>query len=160
MTSRYGSRGSGGASFPVRPASPEASLAAFAKRLRSIIPPSRTLEGFAKDVGVSLSALKNWLSAASEPRRDNLLALARAAGVEVQWLACGEGAGRKPGAGEIDTELLSAVLSGIEEWCGPRRVTLKPEKRARLAVLVYEYCALKEDADIPGAVARYARLAL
>jgi phage repressor protein C with HTH and peptisase S24 domain len=46
----------------------------------------------AKATGVSPSAFRKWLKGVAEPSRDRLVALAEAAGVNVSWLAQGEGA--------------------------------------------------------------------
>jgi phage repressor protein C with HTH and peptisase S24 domain len=46
----------------------------------------------AKATGVSPSAFRKWLKGLAEPSRDRLVALAEAAGVNVSWLAKGEGA--------------------------------------------------------------------
>jgi phage repressor protein C with HTH and peptisase S24 domain len=45
----------------------------------------------AKATGVSPSAFRKWLKGVAEPSRDRLVALAEAAGVNVSWLAQGEG---------------------------------------------------------------------
>ena len=50
----------------------------------------------ARATGVSPSAFRKWLKGVAEPGRDRLVALAEAAGVNVSWLAQGEGAEPDP----------------------------------------------------------------
>ena len=50
------------------------------------------MDRLAKATGVSPSAFRKWLKGVAEPSRDRLVALAEAAGVNVSWLAQGEGA--------------------------------------------------------------------
>ena len=72
-----------------------ASREAFGARLAALADQQKSVERFAKDIGVSPSALRKWLKGHAEPRRDTLVALARAAGVSVEWLATGEGPMRR-----------------------------------------------------------------
>lgn len=46
---------------------------------------------FARVVGVTISSLERWLNGESDPSRSNLVSLANAAGVNIEWLATGEG---------------------------------------------------------------------
>lgn len=84
----------------------------FARRLRSALPPQRTLSEIAADIGVSLSGLKKWLSGAAEPGRTHLVEAARALGVTVGWLATGA-APRHPGeASEAEPDWLDHGFAG------------------------------------------------
>lgn len=63
----------------------------FPDRLKSAMRVAPSLRAFARDVGISDSVLRQYLSGKSEPTRPVLIALASAAGVDLAWLATGEG---------------------------------------------------------------------
>jgi phage repressor protein C with HTH and peptisase S24 domain len=69
-----------------------ADQAGFAARLQLIVQHWPSADRLAKATGVSPSAFRKWLKGVAEPSRDRLVALAEAAGVNVSWLAQGEGA--------------------------------------------------------------------
>lgn len=62
----------------------------FSKRLESLIP-NRGLNEFAKNAGMAESTIRALTTGKSLPRLDNLITLANAAGVTVEWLATGRG---------------------------------------------------------------------
>jgi phage repressor protein C with HTH and peptisase S24 domain len=68
-----------------------ADQAGFAARLQLIVRQWPSADRLAKATGVSPSAFRKWLKGVAEPGRDRLVALAEAAGVNVSWLAQGEG---------------------------------------------------------------------
>jgi phage repressor protein C with HTH and peptisase S24 domain len=68
-----------------------ADQAGFAARLKLIVQQWPSAYRLAKATGVSPSAFRKWLKGVAEPSRDRLVALAEAAGVNVSWLAQGEG---------------------------------------------------------------------
>jgi phage repressor protein C with HTH and peptisase S24 domain len=92
-----------------------ADKSAFVDRLKTILAHWPSADRLARAMGVSPSAFRKWLKGEAEPSRERLVALARAAGVGVAWLAEGEGpvpafesAGggrRRSGGSESSTEL-------------------------------------------------------
>jgi phage repressor protein C with HTH and peptisase S24 domain len=64
---------------------------AFVERLRTILTHWPSADRLARSMGVSPSAFRKWLKGEAEPSRERLVALARAAGVGVAWLAEGNG---------------------------------------------------------------------
>src|ERR1700728_2432972 len=68
-----------------------ADRAAFVSRLHTILRHWPSADRLARSMGVSPSAFRKWLKGEAEPSRERLVALARAAGVGVAWLAEGEG---------------------------------------------------------------------
>lgn len=50
-----------------------------------------TIDGLSNDTGISVSGIKNWSRGHSEPNLGNLVTVAKALNVTVQWLATGEG---------------------------------------------------------------------
>lgn len=61
----------------------------FSDRLRSLIRPGQTRGDFAKEIGISLSGLNKWLAGATEPGLSNLLQIARARDISLNWLITG-----------------------------------------------------------------------
>src|SRR5712671_1202045 len=68
-----------------------AERSAFVGRLQTILTHWPSADRLARAMGVSPSAFRKWLKGEAEPSRERLIALARAAGVGVAWLAEGEG---------------------------------------------------------------------
>lgn len=68
-----------------------AEKSAFVERLQIILTHWPSADRLARAIGVSPSAFRKWLKGEAEPSRERLVALARAAGVGVAWLAEGEG---------------------------------------------------------------------
>ena len=68
-----------------------AERSAFDGRLQTILTHWPSADRLARAMGVSPSAFRKWLKGEAEPSRERLVALARAAGVGVAWLAEGEG---------------------------------------------------------------------
>lgn len=87
---------------------------AFVERLQTILTHWPSADRLARSMGVSPSAFRKWLKGEAEPSRERLVALARATGVGVAWLAEGEGPepvfepassrGRRPGVGDIGAD--------------------------------------------------------
>ena len=65
--------------------------AGFVARLHVILRQWPSADRLARAVGVSPSAFRKWLRGEAEPSRERLVALADAAGVDIGWLAKGEG---------------------------------------------------------------------
>lgn len=64
------------------------SVTQFSERLRTIVPPGFGRE-FAKKAGIGYSTVHNYLQAISSPTLENLVRLANAGNVSVEWLATG-----------------------------------------------------------------------
>lgn len=65
------------------------SVVQFSERLKSIVP-SGSGRDFAKKAGIGYSTVHNYLQAISSPTLENLVLLAKAGNVSVQWLATGK----------------------------------------------------------------------
>jgi phage repressor protein C with HTH and peptisase S24 domain len=75
-----------------RPRTEGGDQAGFVARLQLVVQQWPSADRLAKATGVSPSAFRKWLKGVAEPSRDRLVALAEAAGVNVSWLAQGQGA--------------------------------------------------------------------
>ncbi|OAT18679.1 Cro/C1 family helix-turn-helix protein [Buttiauxella gaviniae ATCC 51604] len=65
------------------------SILQFSERLKSIVPSGSGRE-FAKRAGIGYSTFHNYLQAVSSPTLENLVLLAKAGNVSVEWLATGK----------------------------------------------------------------------
>jgi phage repressor protein C with HTH and peptisase S24 domain len=74
--------------------------AAFRNRLTQVIHAYGSVVSLASEIGVSDNAIYKWLAGRGQPSIGNLVALARAGGVSIEWLATGAGAAKKARAGE------------------------------------------------------------
>lgn len=73
------------------------SVSTFATRMAIILSGS-SVNSFAQRCGLSEGSIRQYLSG-TIPRMDKVVDIARAAGVRVEWLACGVGAMREDAAG-------------------------------------------------------------
>ncbi|MEB8159419.1 LexA family transcriptional regulator [Citrobacter braakii] len=64
-------------------------LVQFSERLKSLVPTGSGRD-FAKKAGIGYSTVHNYLQAVSTPTLENLVLLAKAGGVSVEWLATGK----------------------------------------------------------------------
>lgn len=104
----------------------------FAARLRQAAEAVDGQSELARRAGMSLSGLRRYL-AGGEPTLSKLVALARAANVDITWLATGEGEmrARPPGADwQAMRDDFAKVVKAVEEavagygWqCGPAEKT-------------------------------------
>ncbi|MCW9580196.1 helix-turn-helix domain-containing protein [Raoultella ornithinolytica] len=65
------------------------SIVQFSERLKSIVPTGSGRD-FAKKAGIGYSTVHNYLQAVSSPTLENLVLLAKAGDVSVEWLATGK----------------------------------------------------------------------
>ena len=108
---------------------------------------------FGRRCGISEGAIRKYLLGAS-PSTDNLVAMADAANVSIEWLATGRGA-KQRGASSIpvippappipasevsleDIERLALAMEAVEEGLGPRYYQLTPHKRAQIVAAAYD----------------------
>ncbi|WP_347004138.1 XRE family transcriptional regulator [Enterobacter roggenkampii] len=80
------------------------SVEQFSERLKSIVP-SGSGRDFAKKAGIGYSTVHNYLRAASSPTLENLVLLAKAGGVSVEWLATGKEFKKSVGTGQTERSL-------------------------------------------------------
>lgn len=80
------------------------SVVQFSERLKSIVPSGSGRE-FAKRAGIGYSTVHNYLQAISSPTLENLVLLAKAGGVSVEWLATGKEFAQSISTGESERTL-------------------------------------------------------
>lgn len=123
----------------------------LAKRVKSIIDEDESVSAFARRCGVGEGTLRNIVGGAM-PRTDNLVAIADAGGVTVDWLATGRGPRRRadlqaqstaqPPA--VDMTVLTVCIQGVRE----NLPNASPEQFARAVMDFYaRFMAMKQPQD-------------
>lgn len=98
----------------------------------------------AEIAGTSDETLANWRDGKTRPTFFGLLALAQAAGRDLNWIATGEQPRDQQNqsiltySGPLDLEKLEAATSLIEEWLDMHRRTMRPKKKAEVIAAAYE----------------------
>jgi phage repressor protein C with HTH and peptisase S24 domain len=103
--------------------------AGFVARLRVILGHWPSADRLARAVGVSPSAFRKWLRGEAEPSRERLVALADAAGVNVAWLAKGEGPEPHFPASTTNAHLVGGRHHGLN----PRQFVILPKRSVAAA---------------------------
>ena len=113
---------------------------AFSDRLRVIISECKSLSEFAKKSGITESLIRNYLLGKSLPGLDKLVAIAKTANIEINWLATGVGEIKRGGnrAAAVDVDLLEAVIEAVESYLDQVKGVLKPAKKAQLIAALYD----------------------
>lgn len=147
--------------------------ASFAVRLRQIVRDQRNNSQFAKAIGRSEGALRNWLTRRSQPVVSDILRICAASGTRVEWLMIGRGPRKEAESSQVseapslyqvkpqapDEELLQVILEAIERELRARADDLTPEKKAALAIHCYDLMGTMAAFD-PKKVARLVKLAV
>lgn len=113
----------------------------FPARLGELIGNS-SVRAFARKAGVSDTFLRQCLAGRTEPTRTKLMALARAGGTSVEWLATGGGSRHvvkdpAPHPG-LDRSLLESVIGTVEQVLGDTGCSLSADRKALLVTVLYE----------------------
>lgn len=128
------------------------------------------LTSFARRCGVIEGTLRNIIKSGAWPRTDNLVAIADAANVNIEWLATGRGPKMRGAAYSIapappqapssvnvdDLERLELAVESVEEGLAATHRTLPPSRYAQLIVAVYDLLA---DMDQKDNVIKFIKLA-
>lgn len=98
-----------------------------------------SVNAFAKRSGISEGTLRTYLSGASLPGLDKLIAISDAAQVNIEWLTLGKGP-IKPSAEEAleyDEHLFRAVIEILESYWLKEEKKLSPSEKAYMITDVY-----------------------
>lgn len=90
------------------------SVEQFSERLKSIVPTGSGRD-FAKKAGIGYSTVHNYLQAVSSPTLENLVLLAKAGGVSVEWLATGKEFSKSASTGQTE-KLLKVPFIDSEDF--------------------------------------------
>ncbi|MGC0153314.1 helix-turn-helix domain-containing protein [Chromobacterium vaccinii] len=109
-----------------------------------------------KKTGVTLATLARWKNGEADPSRSNLIRLAAAANVNLQWLATGSGAKQvgseerqasAPTPGPVSDEdavLIALCVRSLEEWLQEKNLILRPIYKGEAVSLLFKYLKIKE----------------
>ena len=126
---------------------------AFKCRLRQIIG-EESVRSFALRAEISPSVVRQYLAGKSLPALDNLLAMTKAAQVNLLWLATGEGPmqGEKvePSRG-CDVRLLTAALAVVEQL----HLEMPSDRKAKVTAALYALFVKEGRALDPEAVRQF-----
>ena len=131
-----------------------------------------SITSFARRCGINEGTLRNIIKSGAQPRTDNLVAIADAANVNIEWLATGRGP-KQRGAASIptiapappqvestinleDLDRLELAIEAVEEGLGALYRELSSSKRAKLVVAAYD---LLIDMDQKDNVVKFIKLA-
>lgn len=131
----------------------------FKDRLKLVIG-KESVRSFAGRAGVSPTVVRHYVIGKSLPTLDNLIALTKAAKINLLWLATGEGPQLKNEEGEkdqqaikqdsasvLDMKRLRLALETVEEAFNDKGVTMDPDRKAELVAAIYELYADNDSLD-------------
>ena len=105
----------------------ETELGHLAERIKTVVG-TESMRSFARKCSISDTVLRQYVAGKSDPTRGRLVEIARTAGVNLEWLATGEGPMR-PGesvttsiGGKIDVELLIEIAGKLDGIFGPSSI--------------------------------------
>ena len=111
----------------------------FPRRLKLAIGKG-SARSFAMQCGLSPSVMHQYLTGKSEPTRLALIAMARAAGVNLEWLLTGEGRMKKgKGSVMIDRNLYEEIIESVEESLMTFDKTLPMRKKLDACRYFYDF---------------------
>lgn len=101
----------------------------FAARLARLMPSGMSERAFAREIGISIGGLRGLLHEGNSPNLDTLMAIARARGVSVSWLATGEGSQFSE---NMPISAVSTISPGFSEEQAPYSASPDPELFGRI----------------------------
>lgn len=143
---------------------------AFQSRMNILISQAGGPSSLAQKSGLSRRVIDKYRSGESDPSRTRLVALARAGGVTIEWLATGNGS-MAPDAPPlqsaqpppVDEKMLELAITAVDRHLAERGLRVPPDKKA--AIIAALYSIATEDggaqpACTPRSIARLVRLAV
>ncbi len=129
------------------------------ERLKKVISDSKlSLPNFAKMVGVSTSTLIRYRDGDVSPSIDFLERVCNAFDLDLIGFLSGKTCSEKKPS--IDIDILTEVISGVEEGLSEMERVLEPGKKAQLIALLYDHYASTEEEVREEVVGRYLKLAI
>ncbi|MER2557687.1 MAG: helix-turn-helix transcriptional regulator [Candidatus Competibacter denitrificans] len=117
----------------------------FKDRLKLVIG-KESVRSFAGRAGVSPTVVRHYVIGKSLPTLDNLIALTKAAKINLLWLATGEGPQKEQedrkdqqvSTPVLDIKTLRLAIETVEQAFSEKGVTMDPDKKAALVAAIYE----------------------
>ena len=131
----------------------------FRARMELLADAVGNLSELARKSGLSRRVIDKYRNGESDPSRVRLVALAKAGGVRIEWLADGTGPMRdEAGAitpNQIDDAgnemLLEAAIASAMQWTVTRKINQSPERFAALCLSLYRMLRRNAPASLPPA---------
>lgn len=139
----------------------------LAGRIRRCADLAGSGDALSQKTAIPRRTLEDYLTGKSEPKAARLVAIARACGVSLDWLAAGEGPMRReavyttpaPNSGGVqkadpllfkqfvnhDEDLLTAVVVAVEELFAEEGLNPSPRKKGQFVAALYELALADED---------------
>lgn len=125
----------------------------FKDRVELVVKAHGSANSFAKAMGVSEGVVRKWIKGESDPSRSNLIAIAKIGGVNLLWLATGEGPMQlhKESVNvnnsqnhcehmpTLDENLLRAIIEGMEEGLQITGNGMRPAGKANFVLGAYDW---------------------
>ena len=107
----------------------------------------QSIRDFSEMTGIPYPSLREYLAGKKKPGFDALASIVTATGVSADWLLTGEGSKTKGAqtAPELDVEMLSQTVEGVELLLKKMGKKLAPEKKARVIVMLYRSFAASQN---------------
>jgi len=123
----------------------------FIERMEVCAERAGSVTALARKARISQSGIRRYFSG-GEPTRPHLVALAKAAKVDLVWLATGEGEPERSELGrlqvsatKVDLELLEKVGRTTFEELARREIALDPTAQARLIRVLYRHFSSRHE---------------
>ena len=131
----------------------ESNVDEFGRRMNVAIERAGGATKMAEKAGVSGSVLRKWRSGQSEPTRSNLIRIAVASDVSVEWLATGNGTPDHPSpSSDLDPKALELAIDVLEQVLKEHGYKMHPHDKAGLTVSNYQL--IKDASDRNAALAQ------
>lgn len=112
----------------------------FGQRIKQIANEVGGNAELSKITNLSATIISRYISGKAEPTLHNLIAIAQAGNVDINWLALGL---KEPTAEELDQEKpmfddVGRMMSIVDDWLESNKLTINKDSRAELVVLLLE----------------------
>lgn len=122
----------------------------FAARLKELVDSYESASSLAREVGVVEGTVRKWANGTSQPKIGETIALAKAAKVNLLWLAIGEGPkhlGEPAVLSPIDLKSLQLALETVEQALENTHRITEPAKKAQIVAAIYDLFAEKQPVE-------------
>lgn len=112
----------------------------FGQRIKQIANEVGGNAELSKITNLSATIISRYISGKAEPTLHNLIAIAQAGNVDINWLALGM---KEPTTEELDQEKtmfddVGMMMSIVDDWLESNKLTINKDSRAELVVLLLE----------------------
>ncbi len=117
----------------------------YLERMRGLVDKLGGPTKAARTIGVSRESIYKWSDGKSRAPFAEMVALCRASGVPVDWLANGKNRPSPPEIG-LDEELIHQIVVTLVEWLNDKDLTIDGENFWRICRVFYD-ASIEDDAQ-------------